>query len=108
MSESSKSELPKLVRDLIPEMIRASGRDPRTRTLSAHELVMALRVKLQEEVAEYLAEPSLEELADVTEVIKALVATHDAQWEDLEAVRVDKRQRCGGFDRGVWLVGLEG
>ncbi|WP_233272154.1 nucleoside triphosphate pyrophosphohydrolase [Mycolicibacterium smegmatis] len=67
----------KLVRDRIPELIRASGRTPVIRTLSDDEYWAALNAKLDEEVAELRAadtrDAALEEAADVIEA-RALLA----------------------------------
>ncbi|HEV2529345.1 MAG TPA: nucleoside triphosphate pyrophosphohydrolase [Thermomicrobiales bacterium] len=95
----------KLVRDRIPEIIRAAGETPITRTLSIDEHVPALRTKLTEEVAEYLADADVRELADVLEVMRALVAAHGLTWDELESIRAAKRAERGGFDDGVFLTG---
>lgn len=68
----------KLVRDLIPEIIRKSGRHAEVRYLSGAELVGALVAKLCEEaqgVRQAVDDRDLlvEELADLTEVISALM-----------------------------------
>ena len=55
----------KLVRDKIPQIIIADGRTPIVRTLSDEEYLSELDRKLNEEVAEYQADKSLEEIADV-------------------------------------------
>ena len=73
----------KLVRDRIPEIIRDAGRTPVTRTLDPTAYEQALRDKLLEEADEDAAasgpEP-LEELADVLEVVRALVVSSDTTW----------------------------
>ena len=59
----------KLVRDRIPEIIRADGREPEVRVLSATDYLAALNEKLLEEAHELKgAEPEsrLEEAADVS------------------------------------------
>ena len=55
----------KLVRDLIPDIIEAAGKTCVTRTLSHAEYLAALDAKLAEELAEYQADKSMEELADL-------------------------------------------
>ena len=62
----------KLVRDKIPQIIIADGRTPIVRTLSDEEYLSELDRKLNEEVAEYQADKSLEEMADVLEVLLAI------------------------------------
>ncbi len=99
---------PKLVRDRIPEMIEAQGRQVQVRRLDDQEFFTALRAKLQEECGEYLVAPddasALEELADVLEVVLALAACHGADPALLESTRAAKMSARGGFGERVWLV----
>ena len=63
----------KLVRDLIPEIIRQSGGTPIIRTIEDQdEYVAYLNAKLNEELAEYQESLNLEELADIQEVIYSM------------------------------------
>ena len=55
----------KLVRDKIPQIIQADGKSPIIRTLSEEDYLQELDKKLNEEVAEYQADKSIEEMADV-------------------------------------------
>lgn len=64
-------EYNKLVRDRIPEIIQAKGDVCVVRTLDDDEYRMRLKMKLMEEVMEYQESGSLEELADIYEVIRA-------------------------------------
>ena len=70
----------KLVRDNIPEMIRASGRVPSVKTLGIDAFKTALRDKLIEETSELRAAEDrskiLTEAADVLEVLTAFAAYH--------------------------------
>jgi predicted house-cleaning noncanonical NTP pyrophosphatase (MazG superfamily) len=96
----------KLVRDRIPELIRADGRTPQIRTLDADEYLLALLDKLVEEANELRdAEPSqqIEELADVYEVIRALVVRLDLDIAEVVAVADDKCTSRGGFAGQLWL-----
>lgn len=68
----------KLVRDRIPELIRQSGRNPNVGHISGDDLVRALGAKLIEEAQEAAAaltnrDELIEELADLTEVIAAVM-----------------------------------
>jgi len=99
----------KLVRDGVPDAIRANGQIPITRTADTEEYVKLLREKLLEEVGEFLdagPEGEAEELADVLEVVFAL-----ARLTGLGAVlaaRTEKRKRLGTFmDRVVWEGNFE-
>ncbi|MDH6484444.1 nucleoside triphosphate pyrophosphohydrolase [Streptomyces sp. SAI-127] len=98
----------KLVRDGIPEIIRASGAQPVLYTAGPAEYSARLRDKLREEVDEFLAaensQQALEELADVLEVLRALSGDLGADWHVVESVRTAKAAERGSFDsRLVWL-----
>ncbi|MFB4330205.1 hypothetical protein [Paenibacillus sp. CR_12] len=98
----------KLVRDLIPQVIESTGKEFRTRILDEEEYTKELVVKLKEESEEYFAaqssKESLEELADMLEVIRALVVVHGATWEELEILREKKVEARGGFQERVFLI----
>jgi predicted house-cleaning noncanonical NTP pyrophosphatase (MazG superfamily) len=93
----------KLVRDRIPEIIRSQGETPITRRLTPEQLRACLTDKLQEEVAEYLADPCLMELCDILEVTEALIRAHGYPLEHARAQQAQKAQRNGGFTEGVYL-----
>lgn len=101
----------KLVRDLIPQVIEATGKEFRTRILDEEEYKKELIIKLKEESEEYFAaessKESLEELADMLEVIRALAVVHGATWEELEALREKKAEAGGGFQERVYLIDVE-
>ena len=72
-----------LVRDQIPGIITAAGRQPVTRVLDQAGYQAALRTKLLEEAREAQAAPDgrlASELADVLEVLKALAAAGLRRW----------------------------
>lgn len=96
----------KLVRDRIPEIVRANGEKPITRTLTDTEYLQELIRKLDEEVAEFKADLSVEELADIQEVILAL-ADASASREELEKVRAEKAKIRGAFKDRIFLKRTE-
>ncbi len=98
-----KKNYNKLIRDRIPEIILTSGNTCSTRTLSEEEYESYLKMKLQEEVLEYFEEPSIEELADILEVVYALVELHDSSVKYLEKTRKEKRISRGGFTKRIFL-----
>lgn len=102
----------KLVRDRIPQVIQSTGKECHTRTiLGEEEYKFELVKKLKEESAEYFAahdpKESLEELADMLEVIRALAAVHGSSWEQLEALRSKKAEERGGFQERVLLIDVD-
>lgn len=67
----------KLVRDLIPQIIRAQGRTAQTSVLDDDAYRVGLRDKLVEgaqELCHATPESALEEAADVYEVLRAIAA----------------------------------
>ncbi len=62
----------KLVRDKIPEIIKADGQECDILIVSKEEKYKLLEAKFQEEVNEFLEDKNLEELADVMEVLFGL------------------------------------
>ena len=93
----------KLVRDRIPEIIEASGRTCVAVTLPDDAYIRALDAKLNEELAEYQQSKSLEELADLLEVMGAVVKARGYTWDDLTRVRKEKRAARGAFDKRIFL-----
>jgi predicted house-cleaning noncanonical NTP pyrophosphatase (MazG superfamily) len=96
----------KLVRDQMPEIIAAAGRQPVTRVLNQAGYQAALRTKLVEEAREAQEAPDgqlASELADVLEVLKALAAAHDMSWEDVVSEADRKRAERGGFGNRIFL-----
>lgn len=89
----------KLVRDRIPEIIEADGKTCVTETLSDRRYLEMLDAKLTEELAEYQESKSLEDLADLLEVMRAVVQARGWTWGQLEQVRQEKAMQRGGFER---------
>lgn len=99
----------KLVRDKIPEIIREhDGIDPNCRIVSSDtEFQRVLDAKLDEEIAEFRNAPSkksrAEEIADVMEVLLALAARDGYTPGQIEDIRMEKREKRGGFELGIML-----
>ena len=93
----------KLVRDRIPEIIEADGKICVWETLSDKDYISLLDQKLNEELAEYQESKSLEELADLLEVIHAVVKARGWTVEELEQVRAEKATKRGGFEKKILL-----
>ena len=97
----------KLVRDKIPQIIAASGKKCVTEVLTEDAYLQKLDEKLSEELAEYQESKSLEELADLLEVMAAVVKARGYSWEELECIRVRKREKRGGFEERILLIESE-
>ncbi len=94
----------KLVRDNIPEIIRANSETPVTRILSDDEYLIALDDKLREEVAEYLEANDLAEIADILEVLRAILVARGSDYTQIEAIRKEKLDKRGGFEKHISLI----
>jgi len=98
----------KLVRDLIPDLIRQSGRTVEVCYLTGDELITALGAKLIEEAQEaaevvHSRKDLVEELADVREVIAAIMAAGGITEHEVAERAVIKVQERGAFRSGAWL-----
>ena len=93
----------KLVRDRIPEINQSDGKICVCETLSDEDYISLLDQKLDEELAEYQESKSLEELADLLEVIQAVVKARGWTVEELEQVRAEKATKRGGFEKKILL-----
>jgi predicted house-cleaning noncanonical NTP pyrophosphatase (MazG superfamily) len=97
------TEYNKLVRDNIPEIISRDGEKPIIHIAKKQEYEEALARKLQEEVAEFLEDPSVNEVADVLEVMRAICALKGIDLSNLEDVRQKKAEQRGGFTKRIIL-----
>lgn len=93
----------KLIRDKIPQIIESQGKTCVTEILSQEEYLQKLDEKLCEELAEYQQSKELEELADLLEVMEAVAIARGYTWEELLAVRDQKREARGGFQNRLCL-----
>lgn len=95
----------KLVRDKIPQIILNDGKTPITRILSDDEYLVELDKKLSEEVQEYQADKSIEEMADVLEVLFAICEARGYTIEELIEVCDEKREKRGAFKQKIFWGG---
>ncbi|SCL41683.1 Predicted house-cleaning noncanonical NTP pyrophosphatase, all-alpha NTP-PPase (MazG) superfamily [Micromonospora pallida] len=106
MAQGSRIPYGKLVRDRIPEIIRAGGEIPEIRVLGPDDFVPALIAKLHEEAEELGSAGAAEvlgELADLHEVLAALTAALGFTAAEVEAAAARKRAERGGFTERLWL-----
>ena len=94
----------KLVRDNIPDIIRAGNKKCKTEIVVGEELMELLNRKLQEEIDEYIASNDIEELADIIEVIYGILHNKGVTVEELESIRLKKKKERGGFSKGIKLI----
>lgn len=97
----------KLVRDNIPNIIEQDNETPFTRILDDNEYRTELYRKLTEECNEVLtsesSEETLEELADVLEIIKSIAELENKKLDDVIEIANKKRSKRGGFEKRIFL-----
>lgn len=97
----------KLVRDNIPSIIENNNEVAITRILNDDEYRNELYKKLIEEANEVISskttKETLEELADVLEVIIAISKLESKNLDDIIEISNQKRLKRGGFDKRIFL-----
>lgn len=97
----------KLVRDKIPEIIKNNGKKCTAKVLNDDEYFLALNVKLQEELKEYLESGETEELADMVEVIYAILDAKKVSLKEFEEIRKSKVSKRGAFKKKIFLESVD-
>jgi predicted house-cleaning noncanonical NTP pyrophosphatase (MazG superfamily) len=107
MTQTHSFKIDKLIRDKIPEIIRESGIEVFERVLEKDEYLKRLKDKLVEESEEVLSACSkkeiCEELADVLEVMLALIKIYGLEFENITQKAEQKRSEKGGFNNRIFL-----
>ena len=98
----------KLVRDKIPSEINAQpGRKCSYFIMNDEDYDKALDDKLTEELNEYKEDHSIEELADLMEVVTAIMKFRKISIDELKSTMDKKRAKKGGFDDKIYLKEIE-
>lgn len=99
----------KLVRDKIVDIIQKSGRTVNHVKLNDQDYEVALKTKLQEEALEVIAAKNkvetVEELADLQELIDCLLVHLNISKKDLQAAQLAKNQAKGSFKNKIFIKG---
>ena len=96
----------KLVRDKIPQIIEQSGKQAIIKKVSGKAYLESLNTKLGEELQEYLDSQSVEELADLVEVVYAILDDKNISLQEFELIRKQKVQERGAFKEKLLLKGV--
>ncbi len=104
-----EKELPKLVRDKIPEIIKKNeGQVPRTRILRKDAEMKKYLLKKVLEEAEELSRAKnknhiAEEMADLLEIFDAILDMTKMDMETIRRIQKEKAKKRGGFKKRILL-----
>lgn len=87
----------------MPDLIREDGRVPLFHIASEEEYAEALQAKLREEVEEFLANPDVDEVVDIMDVLFAICDLKNIDLDDLDEVGEEKASVEGLFEERVIL-----
>lgn len=93
----------KLVRDKIPEYIIKKGGTPITHVADDVEYWQKLKEKLLEEIEEFKKDENAEELADILEVLDAIVDYKKFDKSEVEKIKNKKTDERGKFKERIIL-----
>lgn len=98
---------PKLVRDFIPRIIEDDGKTCEYHIATLEEYKGFLYKKMQEELDEFIEDPSYDEAADIYEVLRALCSLNLLVMEGVEGVALEKRLERGAFNDRIILDSVD-
>ena len=98
----------KLIRDNIPDILENKNLNYKLTTLNEKDYLDAIKSKFKEELDEFFNSKSisnsLEELADILELIHAYAIFHNFTFEKIEKIRQKKLLDKGGFSKKLFLI----
>jgi len=97
----------KLVRDRIPEIIEKDGKEFSVCQVRGDRLKDYAMKKLQEEVQEFVEDPSAAEAADIMEIFHFICNRIGIKDSEIMAATHAKRITRGGFEMGYILEWVE-
>ena len=102
-----RKEYNKLIRDNIPIMMELQDKKFKLHEATEEEYQQKLQEKLLEEVTEFLENPCIEELADIQEVLNALL--YNMQFDDQKLLQemLTKSVTNGVFSKKLILEWVE-
>jgi predicted house-cleaning noncanonical NTP pyrophosphatase (MazG superfamily) len=111
MTQTHLFKVDKLIRDKLPQIMRASGIQVFERVMEKDEYLKRLKDKLLEEAKEVIASGSekemREELADLLEVMLSLAKAYGMEFADIQQAAEQKRADKGGFDNRIYNAFVE-
>lgn len=107
MAETKTFYIQKLVRDKMQSQLEAENASCVSKTLSDSEYSLELKKKVVEEAREVSSattrENLIEEVADVFEVLEALIKLENISKEEITAYRIKKNDGWGKFEKRLWI-----
>ncbi len=97
----------KLVRDKIVENIELKGSKCTYKILDDEKYSKELDKKLLEEANEYITDHSIEEMADLMQVITDICKSRNLNKDDIEKTMQQKYDKKGGFSKKIYLKTVE-
>jgi len=98
----------KLIRDRIPEIIKAAGWKPKVRTLRKSEFLNAVKRKIREEAKELIRANSekgiVDEVVDIQELLDVLATEIKLPKPKIKKLQTAKRKKRGGFKKRLFLI----
>lgn len=104
---NKKKEYNKLVRDKIPQVCEKNNQIAITRVLNDEDYLTELNKKILEEVNEYIESGDIEELADLEEVLRAILDVKKCSYDEFEQIRNAKVAKRGAFKEKLFLESVE-
>lgn len=106
-----KFKFAKLIRCKLVNLLKNGGVIVNSISLSEKDYINSLKAKILEEAAEVAnsnnQEELIEELGDLIEVIKSLIAAGDIDPDLVEKVRLDKKSEKGGFNKDSYVESIQ-
>lgn len=93
----------KLVRDKIPEILKKKGVIYKIHIAGKKEYWEKLKEKLSEEIKEFSKSETIEEFADILEVLDAVRDYKKFDKKKLEIIKKKKAKERGGFKKRIIL-----
>ena len=93
----------KLVRDRIPEILDAEGKEYSITKCNEDDILDYAKKKLLEEAMEFVENPCAEEAADIIEILKFMCSRIGVYEIQVEAAAISKYARKGGFQENYIL-----
>lgn len=98
----------KLIRDKIPEIVKAAGWIPTARVLKKSEFLNAVKKKVLEEAGELIQSKDkkgiINEIVDIQELLDVLITEIKMTKLAVKKLQTAKRKKRGGFKKRLFLI----